>query len=113
MTTKQKKGRKGLGKGIPKLRTVLGRRRFTQAGETFIIELHNNGIHTRKLFSKEVRPILRFDEIVALSDVQLELISVCGKGLPEGEQVENNKQKEIYGSKKEQVHQDPKTEQAA
>jgi hypothetical protein len=95
MTTKRRKTRKGVGKGIPKLRTVFGRRRFHENGDTYIIELHTDGVHVRKLYeASEVRPVLRFYQLVELTKVQLELISAGGEADAERQQDNTTPQNE-------------------
>jgi hypothetical protein len=116
MTTKRRKSRKGIGKGIPKPRTVFGRRRFHENGDTYIIELHTDGVHVRKLYSREVRPKLRFDEIVTLTTAQLELISAGGEADAERQQESNaaTKKENANGDQeKGQQTQDPTSTQTS
>lgn len=79
MKTAQRKSRKGFLKGIPKPRTVFGRRRVKIAGTDYIIEMRADAIHVRGLFSKDKYAPVNLEKVVVLSAVQLPLISSIGE----------------------------------
>lgn len=67
----------------PRKRHVFGRRRWQNGVNCYVVELHPDGIHVRKLYGKDTRRVLPLSKLVSLSDCQLHLISAPGEGLPE------------------------------
>lgn len=80
MQNRKRNSRRGWLKGIPKKRTVFGRLRVGQYGcgdgnpQVFIIEMRLGGIHVRKLRSIEPRRCIKLKELIAMSEIQPELV---------------------------------------
>ena len=62
-------------------RTVFGRRRVVLDGTTFIVSLRADGVHIHQLHSRGRRPVLTLEQLVALTERQLDIFAV-GAGSP-------------------------------
>ena len=64
-------------------RTVFGRRRVQVDGVTFIVSLQADGVHVHQLHSRGRRPVLTLEQLVSLTERQLDIFAV-GAGSSSG-----------------------------
>lgn len=82
MRNRKRNSRRGWLKGIPKKRTVFGRRRVGDDGRTFVVEMKTDGLHVRQIRGNELMRVVPFQELIRLSVIQIELIApVSGSSL--------------------------------